>query len=212
MWPAVYVFAHMHLLVALALAAQPWTLDVEKTELVVKVWKTGAAASLAHDHVIRAGKVTGAVQLDDEARPESLALELVVDVASLVPDEPEVKKRHLVGGPAVPEGDRAKVRENMLGSEQLDAAKFPTIRFVVTQVTRDAQGAWQCAGRLTLHGVTKELKFPITVSASGPRVVGEAKVRVRTSDFGVAPFSAALGLIRNKDEVELVAHVEAVRP
>lgn len=188
-----------------------WTLDFPKTELVVKVWKTGAAASLAHDHVIRASVVRGDASLDDEGRPESLTLSLTVDVASLVPDEPQTRQRHHVAGAAVPEGDRQKVKEHMLSDEQLDAAKFPTIGFVVKQVTRDARGELQCTGTLTLHGVKRELTFPITVTTTDTRREGDARVMIKTSDFGVPPYSTALGMVRNKDEVELVLHVSVVK-
>ena len=41
--------------------------------------------------------------------------------------------------------------------------------------------------------------------------LGDASIRFKTSDFGVKPYSAALGLIRNKDEVELVVHVTVKR-
>lgn len=196
-------------LVALSAQAQPagWSLDVPSTELAVKTWKTGAGASLAHDHVARATKFSGKASLNDSGNPESLQLELTVDVAGLIPDEPEARRKYYLPNTPVPEKDRQKVLENMLSDEQLDAAKFPTIGFVVSKVTRDESGALQCAGKLTLHGVTKELRFPIKVKTGDRQVEGDAQVKFKTSDFGVKPYSAALGLIRNKDEVELVVHV-----
>ena len=189
----------------------PWVLELGSSELVVKVWKTGAGASLAHDHVVRATKFSGQASLDAEGKPESLALELQVDAASLLPDEPEMRRKHHLPNTPVPENDRKKVRENLLGDEQLDAAKFPSIGFKVSKIYREESGVLQCLGNLTLHGATKELLFPITVKASEGKVEGEASVRFKTSDFGVKPYSAALGLIRNKDEVELVVHVTVRR-
>ena len=196
-------------LVAFAAQAQPagWSLDVPSTELAVKTWKTGAAASMAHDHVARATKFSGKASLDDSGNPESLRLELSVEVAGLVPDEPETRRKYSLPNTPVPEKDRQKVLENMLGDEQLDAAKFPTIGFVVLKVSREESGALQCLGKLTLHGVTRELRFPIKVKTGDRQVEGDAQVKFKTSDFGVKPYSAALGLIRNKDEVELVVHV-----
>ncbi len=195
--------------------AQPagaWRLDVAKSELVVKVWKTGAAAALAHDHVVRATKFSGEVSLDEAGAPESLALAVSVEVASLVPDEPETRKKYFIVGPPVPPADQLKVKEHLLGDEQLDAAKFKAISFKSDGVYREAGGGLQCRGQLTLHGVTREVRFPLTVKAGVGVVEGDASVRLKTSDFGVAPFSTALGLIRNKDEVELVLHLVAVRP
>ncbi|MDP1821647.1 MAG: YceI family protein [Archangium sp.] len=194
-------------LVSTVAVAQPWTLDLPATELVVKVWKAGAGAPLAHDHVVRAGKVSGKASLDDAGKPESLALELTVEAASLVPDEPEARRKYHLPNTPVPENDRKKILETLLSDAQLDAAKFPTIGFIVSKVYREESGALQCLGKLTLHGVTKELLFPIKVKAGDQQVEGDASVRFKTSDFGVKPYSAALGLIRNKDEVELVVHV-----
>ena len=185
----------------------PWALDLSASELVVKVWKTGAGASLAHDHVVRAAKFSGQASLDEGGTPESLRLSLAVEVASLVPDEPEARRRYHLPNTPVPEDDRKKIQQTLLGDEVLDAAKFPAITFTVSKVFREESGALQCLGKLTLHGVTKELLFPITVKTAAPQVEGEASVRFKTSDFGVKPFSAALGLIRNKDEVELVVHL-----
>ena len=194
-----------------ALAEPPWTLEVSATELVVKVWKTGAGAALAHDHVVRASKFKGTARLDDAGTAESLGLELVVDVLGLVPDEPEQRRRHHLPNTPVPESDRLKVQASLQGEEQLDAAKFPTISFVVSKVFREESGALQCLGKLTLHGVTKELLFPIAVKTVERRVEGDASVRFKTSEFGVKPYSAALGLIKNKDDVELVLHVVLAR-
>lgn len=194
-------------LVAFTAAAEPWSLDLNATELAVKVFKTGAGSSLAHDHVVVASKFTGKGSLDEAGKPESLQLELVVDVNALVPDEPEARRKYHLPNTPVPEDDRKKVKANMLDADQLDAAKFPTITFVVSKVYAEESGALQCLGKLTLHGVTKELLFPIKVKTGEGTVEGDASVRFKTSDFGIKPYSAALGLIRNKDDVELVVHV-----
>lgn len=197
------------LVVASSSVAQPagWLLDLETTELAVKTWKTGAGASLAHDHVAVATKFSGKATLDDSGKPESLALELTVETASLVPDEPAARRKYHLPNTPVQEDDRQKVKDNMLGDGQLDAAKFPTIRFVVSKVYAEESGALQCLGKLTLHGVTRELLFPIKVKTGDRRVEGDAAVRFKTSDFGIKPYSAALGLIKNKDEVELVVRL-----
>ena len=107
----------------------------------------------------------------------------------------------------VPEADQKKVKENMLGDEQLDAKKFPSMSFVSTRVYREENGVLQCLGKLTMHGVTKEVDFSLTVKTGDRVMEGDAKVKLRSSDFGVKPYSAALGLIKNKDEIELVLHL-----
>ncbi len=194
-----------------SVSAHAWTLDVSATALAVKTWKAGAVSGLAHDHVVRASKFAGSASLDEAGSPESLRLELVVDVNALTPDAPEDRRSYHLPNTPVPEKDRKKVKEAMLGDGQLDAAKFPTISFAVSRVYREESGVLQCLGKLTLHGVTKELRFPIKVKSTEGKMEGDAQVKFKTSDFGVKPYSAALGLIRNKDEVELVVHVVIAR-
>ena len=198
-------------LVGLSVQAAPWALDSKGTALAVKTWKTGAGAGLAHDHIVRATKFSGSASLDDAGTAESLKLELVAEVNALTPDEPEDRRAYHLPNTPVPDSDRKKVKDTMIGDEQLDAAKFPTISFTVNKVYREESGVLQCLGKLTLHGVTKELLFPIKVKSTENKVEGEAAVKFRTSDFGVKPYSAALGLIRNKDEVELVVRVVLTR-
>lgn len=122
--------------VAVSAFAQPaaWALDLRATELAVKVSKTGAGASLAHDHVVVATKFNGTGSLDDSGTPESLSLELTAETNSLVPDEPEARRKYSLPNTPVPPGDRTKVKEHMLGEDQLDAVKYPTITFVVSRV------------------------------------------------------------------------------
>ncbi|HEY1089209.1 MAG TPA: YceI family protein [Archangium sp.] len=188
------------LLLVASQAHAGWTLDLEQTELAVKVFRAGAAAKLAHDHIIRAGKVTGSATADDAGHLE--ALELTVDVASLTPDEPEVRRRYHLPNTPLSDDDRAKVKEHLLAEGQLDVAQFPTITFKLARVVDGV-----AEGTLTLHGVTKPLSMPVKVERKGELISGEGRVKLKTPDFGVKAYSAALGLIRNNEEVELQARV-----
>jgi polyisoprenoid-binding protein YceI len=53
------------------------------------------------------------------------------------------------------------IRERMLSGEFLDAARFPQVRWVVTQIEGDASRAISASGELSIHGHTQ------TVAASG---------------------------------------------
>jgi len=53
------------------------------------------------------------------------------------------------------------IRERMLSAEFLDAARFPQVRWVVTQIEGDASRAISALGELSIHGHTR------TVAASG---------------------------------------------
>jgi polyisoprenoid-binding protein YceI len=182
-------------------------LDARRSELVVRTWKEGIASGFAHNHVVRATDVEGQLAFSrDNLRASKLSV--TVKVASLEVDEPALRARF---GEAQPlsDGDRKKVAENMLGEGQLDAKKFPTVRFASTAFKAAQEGKLIVTGELTLHGVTRSITLPVTVSTDEGATTGEGRVRLRLSEYGIAPYSAALGMVRNKDEVELVLRLAA---
>jgi polyisoprenoid-binding protein YceI len=186
-------------------AAEPYVIDHAKSEIVVRVFRAGLAAFLAHDHVIRAAEWDGT--LDVNRDPPALAADLRVPVDALVVDEPEARARHGLDG-VLSEDDRASVRATMLGPEQLDAARFPEIRFRAAEIDRAGKD-FRLAGELTLHGETKRITLPITVRDDAGTLTAHGTVRVVQSDFGITPHRALLGAIKNQDEVEIVVTVVA---
>jgi polyisoprenoid-binding protein YceI len=185
--------------------AETYKLDVKASELVVKTWKDGVAAAFAHNHVIQATDFTGELSYDAQ-KPDATKVNVTVQVASLTPDEPALRKKF--GETAeIGEGDRKKVAANMLSEGQLDGAKFPTITFASTSVSKDKKGGTLLLGKLTLHGVTKDVEVPVTIAVKDGQAIGDGKLRFKTSDFGVKPYSTGLGSIRNRDEVELALHL-----
>jgi polyisoprenoid-binding protein YceI len=186
-----------------------YRLDPQKSELVVRTWKTGVAASLAHNHVIRASDVTGEIAWDPAA-VETAKVSATVKASALIADEPAMLQKF--GETTQPdEADRKKITQSMLGEEQLDAAKYPTIGFVSTAARREPDGRIILTGQLTLHGVTRPVTLPVKVALKDGEIVGEGKLRFRTSDFGIKPYSGALGAVKNRDEVELVLHLVGSR-
>lgn len=189
-------------------AAPTYTLDKKQSELVVKTSKAGFAAALAHNHVIRATELEGSIGWDPAA-PEAASVKVTVQTAALVVDDPAMRKKH--GEPSeLSAGDRKKITDAMLDSGQLDVRKFPTISFSSTALQKDAKG-WLLSGNLTLHGVTKAVKLPVTIDVKGTALTADGTLRLRTSDYGIKPYSAALGAIKNRDEVELVLHLVGAR-
>lgn len=195
------------LLFSTAAAADTFSLDGKKSELVVKTFKEGFAAALAHNHVIKATEAKGELAWDPAA-PEATKIAVTVNVAGLVADEFELRKKHGQTN-EVSANDQRKVTQAMLGPDQLDAAKFPTISFTSSSVAKDASGAMVVTGKFTLHGVSREVKVPVNIQTKDNQIVGDGKLALRVSDYGIQPYSTALGSIKNKDQVELVLHLVA---
>lgn len=199
------LFAGAGLVRAPLAAAEPYAIDYERSELVVRVLRAGIASAFAHDHVVRAGKWQGS--LDVNRDPIALAADFRVEVEGLVVDEPETRARHGLDG-VLSDDDRASVRATMLGPDQLDAASHPEIRFRAAEIDRAGTG-FRLAGELTLHGETERIALPITVSDDGGTLTARGTIRIAQSDFGIEPYRALLGAVRNQDEVEIVVTVVA---
>ncbi|MFT3835819.1 MAG: YceI family protein [Myxococcaceae bacterium] len=189
--------------------AQELKIDPKKSELLVKTFKEGVAAAFAHNHVVVATSFSGTLMWDP-VRLERCKLKVVVSVNDLLVDDPAYRKK--VGGDwasEVSDGDRKTVRANMLGDVQLDAKKYPEITLEAD--TFKCRGTGQCEldGKLTLHGVTKPIHFTAKIKGDEKAPTGEGSFKLKTSDYGIKPYSAGLGTIKNQDEVELVFRLSA---
>ena len=186
-----------------------FALDAKRSAFVIQVFKDGAAATFAHDHTVHATEISGSVTADP-AVPEAAKVSVTVQTKSLVNDDPQVRKQFGLD-PTVPDKDRKAVEESMKGDSQLDVAKYPTISFVSSSVEKNGDKL-TLVGDMTLHGVTKRIKMPVTVKVSDSTITGDGKIRFLQSDWGIKPYSAFLGAVKNKDEVVLSVHLVAVAP
>lgn len=188
-------------------AAGPRTfvVDPKQSQLVIQVFKDGAAAAFAHDHTVHAVDVVGEVTAD-AANPGASKVSITVQTKTLINDDPQVRKQFGLD-PSVPEKDRISVNDSMKAEEQLWVSKYPTITFSSTTVEKTGDGKISLVGDFTLRGQTKKLKLPVTVKIDGDTLKADGKVRFKTSDWGMKPYSAFLGAVKNKDEVVLNVHL-----
>src|SRR5687767_12491312 len=69
-----------------------FTVDPKQSQLVIQVFKDGAAAAFAHDHTVHAVDMTGEVTAD-AANPGASKVNITVQTKSLVNDDPQVRKQ-----------------------------------------------------------------------------------------------------------------------
>lgn len=214
---------------AAADSAPAWSVDPGRSFFAVLTRKAGPAARLAHDHLIvaRAPRVELAF---DPTVPESARLAFAVPVQSLDVDpaaERAARSARLVelglldaGLPPIDEGDRGKIRAAMLDDDQLDGARFPEVRAELVGLSRRGGGdggrvplSWEATVRLTVRGRTVEKKVPARWELVDGELRAEAVAEARFTEFGIEPYSAFLGAVRNADPfhfvVELVARPAA---
>ncbi|WP_293682833.1 YceI family protein [uncultured Phenylobacterium sp.] len=91
--------------------------------------------------------------------------------------------------------------------------KYPTITFVSTSLTQDAEGQGKLTGDLTLHGVTKPVTLDVSFNGYGPglplmasRMGFSGRGQIKRSEFGVTAARPFAG-----DMVDLEFEVEFVK-
>ena len=80
--------------------------------------------------------------------------------------------------------------EDLRSKNFFEVAKYPTLSFISTRVVPKGADTLEVTGNLTLHGVTREITFPVqllgTVSVPGGEKAGfEASFTVNRKEFGI---------------------------
>jgi polyisoprenoid-binding protein YceI len=184
-------------LVAATAFAQPdstrWQLDSAGSELTVHVFKAGLFSGFLHDHLFVPQQWSCTAEFDP-AHLEAFRAQVSVATASLRDNQPKLSAE-----------DRAKVESQIASPEVLDATRFPEIRFTADRlvVSGDKSDELQgtVSGKLSLHGVTRPLEFPVRVWRRGDARVVLGKASFSQSDFGVSPLRKAGGAIAVEDRV-----------
>jgi hypothetical protein len=112
------------------LCAQIQAIDVNKSILKIRVFKSGAFSAFAHDHEVQAPIDEG--KIDSSASP---SVQLRVDSRKMRVLDPEISV-----------DKRAEIQHTMEGNAVLDVEHFPEISYRSTAITktRDALGgAWE---------------------------------------------------------------------
>jgi hypothetical protein len=96
----------------------------------------------------------------------------------------------------ISDSNRRDIERN--AEKVLEPRKYSKIQFRSVSVTREGDRA-QVEGDLTLHGVTNR----ISVEARDDGARWNAKIILDQRQFGIKPFSAMLGALKIKPEVEV---------
>ncbi len=171
------------LMPAVAARGEKHAIDVERSVMKIRVYKTGLFSAFAHDHEIAAPIVEGTVEIS-----QPLAVELRVPVGKLRVLDPKLSAEK-----------RAEVQKTMEGPKVLDSHRFPEIRFQSTAIAKAGANRWTVHGMLTLHGQTHPLAVAVTLQDGWYR--GEATIKQR--DFGITPVSLAGGTVKVKNDVKV---------
>ncbi len=174
-----------------------YSINAARSRIELAVFREGLLKSIGHNHAIAAKSFSGEVRFNPTNVSDS-SVSLSIDAGSLIVlDDPELSEK-----------DRKEVQSTMLGSKVLDVQTFPSIEFHSTRVINTGEDL-TLAGRLSLHGVEKEITFPVRLRPESNLLRATGTVTLTQSNFGIKPIKSALGTLRVKDQVQVSLDIVA---
>jgi len=174
-----------------------YVVDADASRVAIYVYRTGPLARLGHNHVVMATRMRGAIYLPDD--PGDGRFDLVLPVEGLALDRPEWRRETAGAFDGTLSADAIEgTRKNMLGADVLDGDRYPRIAIRATSVAGGLP-VLTVKADIVLHGVRNSVEVPVRVTRDGDRIAVEGQFRIRQTDFGIEPFSAAAGALRVGD-------------
>jgi polyisoprenoid-binding protein YceI len=178
-----------------------YRIDASKSKFIVHANRTGVAWFKGHSHRIAVKDFEGTAELDlSVVNPASL--QMTVRAASLEETDPVFTP------------DQKKIINKELNEIVLETAKYPEITFRSTDIKANVSGSKidaRIGGDLTLHGVTKHIVIPATVTVSGDTLRAVGQFETDRKDFNVNATEAFHGFVKVKHHLKFEFDIVATR-
>lgn len=108
-----------------------------------------------------------------------------------------------------------RFRDVLTGKAKRDAAmhawqetdRHPDASFVLTALDAAVESGPRATGRLTFHGITRELSFPVRLTQAGNELAVDGEAAVDTRDFGL-PVIRMMGVLKVEPVVRVRFHFQ----
>jgi len=161
--------------------------DAYNSECLLFSFKDGLLARLAHDLKLQVERFS--IEVDDATRQ----IKATFDPSSIQVACARVDGRD--DPSTLSKGDKKKIYDNAT-KDVLRTRKHPEVRFESTNVVERGEG-FAVEGTLQMHGKSRNIQT--SVRPDGDRWLAE--VTVHQPDFGIKPFTAALGALKVKPDI-----------
>ena len=178
---------------ALAFPVATFRIDPASSKFMAHATRGGLAWFKGHSHNLAVKDFGGTAELDTDAlNPASLQLTVRAD--SLEEIDPVFTPQ------------QKEIINKELDEIVLESAKYPEITFKSTSVSGKLVSPWtfdvRITGDLTLHGVTRQITIPATVTLSSDSFRAVGKFEIDRKDFNVNATDAFHGMVRVKHDVK----------
>lgn len=171
--------------------ASVYSLIAAKSRFTVQAFSRGALSAFAHDPLIAIRDFTGELRFELDGGGSQLTI--------------EIKAASLEVAGNVPEKDKTEVQRAMQ-EDVLESSKFPKIGYRSTTITAGKiTEAWyrlQCTGELSLHGARNTLHLECQLRLMDDECQLSGAFGVSQAAYRIKEVSAAVGMIKLKDELK----------
>jgi len=186
--------------------AAVYRVDTQRSLVLIHVGRAGVMQNLGHEHVIASQDLDGLVLVSDD--PATSRADLRLPLPSLIVDQAEF--RILFGLEAEVPASAAEGTTRNMQDKVLESAAYPWLDVGVQFASvHDRPPSFSVS--ITLHGTSFEYVVPVQLEIRPEQLTAAGRMSVRHSDFGLTPFSAAGGLVRVADEINLEFEIVATR-
>jgi polyisoprenoid-binding protein YceI len=167
----------------------------EASRLQVHTYKGGLLGMFGHEHDIRAHAFEGTVIYNPrDASASSVTVRVRTDSLLVVP--------------ASDSSDIPDITRTMR-EEVLRVDSFPEIRFTSTAVEFQ-DSTVHLRGDFTMVGRTQPVEMDLVLKLMPPILYVQGSFTVKQTEFGIRPYSTALGTVQVKDEITFLLDIRAI--
>jgi polyisoprenoid-binding protein YceI len=181
-----------------------YQVDPQRSRLYIRTGRDGPMRAAGHDHVIASADVEGLVLLSRD--PGKSRADLRLPLQHLIVDDPGYREQFGLE-PDLPESAIDGTTRNMQ-DKVLESNLFPwataSVRLQSMQETQAELGV-----TVTVHGTSFNYTVPADIDIDTGTLGVSGSMTVQHGDFGLTPFSAAGGLLRVADDIEIVFEIQA---
>lgn len=186
-----------------------YEVDPEASSVHILVYRAGALARFGHNHVLSVQELRG--QIWTHASLSKSGFNLAFPVNRITVDDPQARLAE--GGDfssEVSPADREGTRRNMLRADVMDAAHYPEVQLKSVRMGGTVQQP-QMTVRITMRNVSRDVPVAAIVKVAGNRITASGAFDVLQTQFGMKPFTAALGALAVQDQLHVRFNVVAQR-
>ena len=181
--------------------ATVYQVDPRSSQLAILVYRGGKFSRLGHNHVMTSQDVSGRVWVHPEFARSGF--ELSFPVAQLAVDDADA--RRAAGGdfpPDIPQSDKDGTRKNMLKPEVLDGERYPEVKLRSAKIGGTLE-APQVTAHITIKDASRDVEVPVKFAVEGAKLRASGEFDILQTEFGIKPFSVALGALEVQDRLHI---------